>query len=657
MAESKPPHLDHARRYLPTLVTLALVLADAGLLAIAGAIIGDTIADLRALLPLSAIDIAGAALLVSAAGFVSAALLAYARQRAAGPGEGEPPAPSRTELDSGLAALRERARGWAAPVRAAPNAPTTTEDSGWIARWPPAIATGLLGLLAGGGVAWSWQIAPGVGTDTSGNLIAAGVLVLGAFPILVLERLYANTDSQALPEAAQLQWLLRVPLAALLGLGIATALLATGAAWPVWIELAVGVLVLLVAAELVLRAAATLFLPFPPLEDAQSVAESTIARGLRFALPSLQSINVAVERQFGIDLSRSWAIGFIARSAAPVCFGMAVLGWGLTGVTALRLDERAVYERLGVPVAVVGPGLHAGLPWPFGIMRRVEYGVLHEAPVAVSDTALVLGGDAGAAPAPPLAAAEDLAPPGADRLWDQTHPSEASYLVASESRGQQSFQSVAVDIRLIYRIGLSDAAALQAAYRVEDPDRLVRAAAGQRLARYFAGHTLLGVLGANRESFAAEFRGALQSELDNLSSGLEVLAVIVEAIHPPPGAANAYHNVQAAEINAKVSVATEQGAAAQRTKSAVQEATHVENEATAAAAETLGAANSEWQLFEGDHQAYTHGGKAFLLERWFDRVRTALSRAHLVVLDHRLAGNAASTIDLREFAPPAAMQP
>ena len=246
-------------------------------------------------------------------------------------------------------------------------------------------------------------------------------------------------------------------------------------------------------------------------------------------------------------------------------------------------------------------------------------------------------------------------PKGADRLWDHTHPSEASYLVASETGGRQSFQSVDIDIRLIYRIGLSDQAAMEAAYRVENPERLVRAAAGQLLSRYFASHTLLGVLVANRETFAAEFRAALQAELDRLNSGLEVLALVVEEIHPPPGAANAYHKVQAAEISSKVSVANEIGAAAQSKKKAQEEATQMRNQAIASSAEALSAAQADHQLFNSDHLAYAHGGKAFLLERWLDRTRTALGRAPLVIVDHRLRGADTPTIDLRDLAPAATL--
>lgn len=258
LASLTPPHIDHARRYLPSLITFTLVFADAGLLSIAGAIIGDTIPQLGSALPLRAVGLVGSSLLIAACGFASAALLAYARQRLAG-SETDEAKPPVAELDRSLPTLGSPGLRRLAALNA-----MVAEDTGWVATWPTALASGIIGLLAAAGVVWSWRLSPGIGPDASGDLVAGGVLVLCAFPVLVLERIYANTDAGVLPEAAQLQWLLRAPLAALLGLGIATALLGTGFTWPIWIEQATGVLILLIAAELVLRAAATLFVPFPP---------------------------------------------------------------------------------------------------------------------------------------------------------------------------------------------------------------------------------------------------------------------------------------------------------------------------------------------------------------------------------------------------------
>src|SRR6516225_1734881 len=101
-------------------------------------------------------------------------------------------------------------------------------------------------VLAAGGVVWSSRHSAGVVPGGSIDLLAGGVFVMLAFPILVLERTCANTDPKVLPEASQLQWLLRVPLATVLGLGVGIILLRAGFGWPVWIEQLLAALILLI---------------------------------------------------------------------------------------------------------------------------------------------------------------------------------------------------------------------------------------------------------------------------------------------------------------------------------------------------------------------------------------------------------------------------
>jgi hypothetical protein len=352
----------------------------------------------------------------------------------------------------------------------------------------------LLGALAVAGIVVGWRIAATLATagSTIALQVLAGALVIAAFPLLVLERIFANMDATELPEAPQINRLLRVPLTACLVLAISAVLQSVGYAWAARIDQAVAILIGVVAIELILRGASYVFIPFAPLAQRRAVADSSLAGLLRFSLPNLQALNRAVQSQFGIDLSRSWALAFVQRSLLPLALGMAVLAWAVTGMTALGINQRAVYERFGVPVAVLGPGIHFHLPWPMGIIREVELGVIHDIPIAFAPTS-------GATPASQpsagvdqqqlTAGAEELPPASADRLWDTSHPSEQSYLIASETRGEQSFQIVDADLRVVYRVGLTDAAALDAAYRIEcageSHPRVLRSAPG---AVFFAIH-------------------------------------------------------------------------------------------------------------------------------------------------------------------------
>jgi regulator of protease activity HflC (stomatin/prohibitin superfamily) len=513
--------------------------------------------------------------------------------------------------------------------------------------WPqPTLAIGA-GLLVGAIVLGAWHAPTMPPSDTL--LAVGGGMVLLAFPILVLERSWATIPTSALAEAAGLAALLRAVLLVQIGLGLA--LMLQGSAFPIAALLvpALAALVLLLAAEFVLRGVAALFLPTPESSVARPAASSVVAACIRLRLPRLAAVNQAVTQQWGIDLSRSWALGFVGRALLPIGLLLALLTWGLTGLVALPLDQRAVYEQFGRPIAVLGPGLHLVLPWPLGVARRVELGVLHEltlaGPTSAEDTGL----------APPRA--EDPPPQGADRLWDRAHPGETTYLIASPAASGQGFQRVDVDLRLITRIGLSDAAALQATYGVTDPDALVRATAGRLLANYFASRTLAGVLGEDRATFTDAIRTALQQDLDRLATGEEIVAVVVEAIHPPPSAADAWHNVESAEIRARVAVADEAGAAAKTAAAARTKADLATYTATAAAAEIAAKATADQTLFSADQTANRAEPNAFRLERWLAHLRTALPRAQLLVLDHRLAGMEAPTLDLRDLAPTGSTPP
>jgi regulator of protease activity HflC (stomatin/prohibitin superfamily) len=643
MSLSDLAHFNTAARHRLSVSLLGLLLAAAGILLLA-LLLGDVVLPWRGGIraPLSFAYL-GSSLLLAAAGFLSAALVIEGRHAVQQQSVAQDP--SRQPDPAPLSGRWRAARRWAA------RAGSLRPAADWLAGWPQvliALALALLALIVTMAALRQGTRPP---LDAGLQQLLGGILILGAFPLLVIERVYANTAPEALPDAPQLERLLRLPLTAFLLFGVTSVLRSLGLEWPLLIERVMAIVISLAALEMLLRAASMLFVPFAPIEARRSVADSSLAGLLRLTPPTLASVAQGVRRQFGIDLSRSWAIAFVRQAAFPIAACMVVVAWAITGLTAFGLNERAVYERLGEPVSVLGPGLHVHLPWPLGIMRRVELGTVHEIPVVFTpadqqQAARGAATDQGL----PDAGAEDQPPPSADRLWDSAHPSEAGYLIASETQGKQSFQIVNIDLRIVYRIGVSDEAARAAAYALAEPEALIRAQAGELLVRYFARYTLLDVLGQSRESFTSDFRNALQGGLDNLSTGIEVIAVIVEAIHPPPGAANAYHYVQAAEILSRSEISLRRADAARRSKSAQQTAMEDRNQALASASELVNQARASSVLFQGDRQAYQQDGRAFLLERWLDRLGSSLAKSSFIAVDHRLRGAAAPTIDLRGYA-------
>jgi regulator of protease activity HflC (stomatin/prohibitin superfamily) len=374
------------------------------------------------------------------------------------------------------------------------------------------------------------------------------------------------------------------------------------------------------------------------------LARSFVADMLRWPPQPLLALQHELHNRFGIDLRQIWAFSYMRRAFLPVLALVATVGWLLTGVHEIPLQGRGIYERFGKPVHVFGPGLHAGLPWPLGRVLSVENGVVHELATSVGD-----------APAPTQAEpAEGPAPMTANRLWDASHVNDKSQVIASSRGDQQSFQIVNMDVRFVYRIGLRDQDALAATYNNADVPTLIRSTASRILVHDFASRTLDGLLGADRVGLGEEIGRAVQGDLQQLDSGVEILATVVEAIHPPAGAANAYHGVQAAQIGAQALISRERGAAAEASNQAQLQASLARDQASASAREINAAAQAADLKFSAEQKAYASAGQAFVLEQYLSQLSLGLSKAKLLVLDHRLGGSSnAPTIDLRTFTLPA----
>lgn len=506
---------------------------------------------------------------------------------------------------------------------------------------------GLVALLAGVGVALRWRHWPTAGPVV--NDLGLGVAaIVACFPLLVLERRLAQPAQST--EAAGLARVLRAVLLELACAGIYALARRVGFESAYWIARVGAGLGVLVGGELVLRALLRPFFPLGPIEKARSLVDSFTASVLLAKFGPARGLADALRENFGVDLGRLWAFRFLRTAAAPLLIGLLFIAWFTTGMTALAPAERGVYERLGKPVTVFAPGLHLHLPWPLGAVRRVEFGVVHETPVAVEVDA----------PTEAPIDVEAPAPPSADRLWGQPHPTEGTYLIPSVAKvatragetPQVVVDLVTVDLRVGWRIGLDDDSARRALFQVADGDALVRALTGRLLVHDFATRTLDRVIGDDRDRLAAALHQGLQRELDLVKSGLEVTVVLVDAIHPPVGVAGAYHRVQAAEIDSMRMISVERTRRARLEAEAAAEATDRRYSAQAQAGEMMATARMGRARFDADQASFDTAGPALALERWLQMLEKTLVRCRFDLIDHRLELEPGPTLDLRSAAPP-----
>jgi regulator of protease activity HflC (stomatin/prohibitin superfamily) len=511
-----------------------------------------------------------------------------------------------------------------------------------VAGWPQAILI-LAGAALAAVILHAWPpLPPAAGATLPNWPVSAALMVVPAFCLMVLERIVSATPPGRLPEVPRLAALLRLP-AVVIFAHIAI-IVAGGFGLPVGSLAAtlVAIFLYVVAAELGVRTLAVWFLPPPVPEAARAAIGSAAAALLQPGALRPGEMARRMRSQFGIDITRSWAVAYARAAAAPVLLVLLLFTWGLSGVTRINLDQRGSYERFGAPVAMLRPGLHVLLPWPFGRVRLVEYGVVHALPIVTAPAD-------GAAPVD-SSTADGPAPASANRLWDQQSTNDTSYIIASEIGDRQSFETVSVNMTVLYRIGLDDLSARRALYGTIDSASLVRALAGRELSHFFATRTLLAVLGERNEEIATQLRGALQADLDGAESGLQVVALVVESMHPPSGAATAYRGVQTEQIVASMRYSQEEGRAQSTLSVAAAQAHDMRDNAEAAAAELVSSASVERWQSSADTLAFRNSGSAFLVERYFANLSAALSKASLEIMDSRLGASTTPILDLRPAA-------
>jgi regulator of protease activity HflC (stomatin/prohibitin superfamily) len=485
---------------------------------------------------------------------------------------------------------------------------------------------------------WRLDI-PALPTNKFAFLIA-GITLLIAFVLLVGERYLANNKDEW-PEAGNLAMQTRATIIVLVISALCLGYTSTSAVWPFRLAVLIGLLPYLLAIELIIRAILSIFSPSRPTLEPKLTTVSFLAELLRWPPKPLLLLQNSLQQNFGIDLRQVWAFRFIRRAFFPVIALIALTGWSLTSVYEIPINGRGIYEKFGKPVAVISSGLHLGLPWPLGRVIMVENGVVHELATTSSDTVK-----------DELALAEGPAPVGANRLWDATHNSEKSQIIASSHNDKQSFQIVDMDVRFVYRIGLNDQDALKATYNTADLATLIRRTASRVLVHDFAGRTLDDLLSEQRTALAQDINSAVQTDLDNLNSGVELLATVVEAIHPPAKAANAYHKVQAAQIKVQALIAREKGKAAELSNDAQQQASLIKNQAQANVRDTLSQAQAAKIKFNAENSAANNAGDTFLKEQYYRLLSDNMNKVNSLIIDDKIASGHAPTIDFRSFVAP-----
>src|SRR3954470_5271403 len=226
-----------------------------------------------------------------------------------------------------------------------------------------------------------------------------------------------------------------------------------------------------------------------------------------------------------------------ATKLAGIAATVAAVLYLASGFIAVQPGEVGVRTRFGEIVSpALAPGLHYRMPWPFEAHRivrkdevqRIEFG---------------FAGGKGQAPSPLRTTSAagwnpsmDLGTTGGAWFQKEAGPEEPFLLTGDGNL---------IDLRWAVQFRVKDAVAY--AYRVAEPDALVRSVTLAALRSIAARTSIDAIYTAERSSVERNVEQSLQQTLDEVGSGVEVVSFQLLYVHPPGEVHDAFRDVASSQ--------------------------------------------------------------------------------------------------------------
>jgi membrane protease subunit HflK len=317
---------------------------------------------------------------------------------------------------------------------------------------------------------------------------------------------------------------------------------------------------------------------------------------------------------------RSWCrpIGFdpLSRRAQAFYVVLLILLYLSTGLSKVEVGEVGWILNLGEvardasgEVVTHEPGLCFHLPFPFQTMRT---GRSKEVQI------LTFGFRRDTGREDP--AMEAAAPALGDPPMEVDLPAEAEVM-----NGEESLVSLKFSIQ--YRP--KDPYAYY--FSFDDPDRLIQAYASAALRTVCARRSTQDILVGHRRELEQATRGLLQSELDRIACGVEILRASFVDVHAPPEVHFAFRDVASAAEDKHQQELLGEGASLKTLADARGRAYRIEEEAKSQGHLRTEEAHGRAAAFQGRASAYRAFKELTRLRMWLEALDKILGRAETVV--------------------------
>ena len=307
-----------------------------------------------------------------------------------------------------------------------------------------------------------------------------------------------------------------------------------------------------------------------------------------------------LEENTGITLRSLWSIKYIRDITPAILFMIGVLLWLSTCIIQVETHQQAAVYRIGnLQDKILQPGLHVTLPYPFDKVEIYDTQTVNKTTIGYKATE------------------------NADNIWTEGHQGEEYKLLLGGGD-----EVVSINLRLEYRI--SDLK--QYLTTATSPESMMQALAYELVTDQTIATDLSSLMSADRDAFSENFQKELSKMMEEKNLGLEVVAVILESIHPPVEIAWVYQELISAGINAERYLVNAQDVAAVTIAQAETTQDTTVGSAQVSYEEKVAAAKASVTEFMASVEAYNASSDAYKYQKYLAAVRKAYGNANLVIL-------------------------
>ena len=307
-----------------------------------------------------------------------------------------------------------------------------------------------------------------------------------------------------------------------------------------------------------------------------------------------------LEENTGITLRSLWSIRYVKKLIPFAVVGAALLFWASTGIVYVQsYQEGAVYRFGNLREETLQPGLHLTLPYPIDRAEIYDTDTINKMTIGYKSTENV------------------------DNVWTAAHGEQEYKLLLGSGT-----ELVSINLRVEYRINDLK----QYLKTSAQPERILEAKAYELVTLHTIENDLDGMIATNRETFASHFYEELVNSMKPLNTGVEVVNIVLESIHPPVDVAEVYQKFIGAEIDAETMILEAKATAIKREQAAISESYQRVRFAEAERMAKIAAAKTEIASFESALNAANTYPDEYKYYKYLDALTTAYQKAKLVIV-------------------------